>query len=166
MIEYRRVERDQLERIRDIDRSEHIHGMHRFERGRLLCESVNLDAPNWSDDHTDFSHGGIIRHARAYFDLGGSAIGAFVALPHGKRHTQPHADRLVGLGLYRPRLSETMGQLAQLYVSNGYRRRGIASELLRRIFAWASADGARALYVSATPSDSELTTDACGSPAD
>jgi GNAT superfamily N-acetyltransferase len=49
-----------------------------------------------------------------------------------------------------------MAQLDALFVSNGYRRRGIATRLLSRIVRLARADGADQLYVSATPSESAV----------
>jgi ribosomal protein S18 acetylase RimI-like enzyme len=49
-----------------------------------------------------------------------------------------------------------VGQLGLLHVSNGYRRRGIASRLLEEVLVLARCDGATHLYVSATPSGSAV----------
>jgi ribosomal protein S18 acetylase RimI-like enzyme len=45
-----------------------------------------------------------------------------------------------------------MANLSVLYVSRNYRRKGIASILAGEVARLARADGARRLYVSATPS--------------
>jgi GNAT superfamily N-acetyltransferase len=63
---------------------------------------------------------------------------------------------LVGFAVLRYGLAERMAQLDAMFVSNGYRRRGIATRLLARVVALARADGADWLYVSATPSESAV----------
>ena len=63
---------------------------------------------------------------------------------------------LAGLAIYRPRLSADVGNLALLHVSRAHRRQGIASLLSAEVARLARADGARLLYVSATPSDSAV----------
>ena len=76
---------------------------------------------------------------------GGSAWGAYDA-----------EDRLVGIIVLRLHLTESMAQLAALFVARDSRRTGIASRLLRELTAAARASGARQLYVSATPSRSAV----------
>jgi ribosomal protein S18 acetylase RimI-like enzyme len=49
-----------------------------------------------------------------------------------------------------------MAQLVFLQVSDGYRRQGIASRLTAECIRMARADGAKKLYVSATPSESAV----------
>ncbi len=49
-----------------------------------------------------------------------------------------------------------MAELKALFISNRYRRQGIASRLLAEIEDLARADGATQLYVSATPSQSAV----------
>jgi N-acetylglutamate synthase-like GNAT family acetyltransferase len=61
------------------------------------------------------------------------------------------ADVLAGVAIYRPRISEDMGDLAVLHVSQTHRRRGVGSLLTEEGARLARADGARRLYVSATP---------------
>ncbi len=63
---------------------------------------------------------------------------------------------LVGFAVLRYRLAERTAELAALFVSRAYRRRGIAARLTWRVVELAQADGADALYVSATPSESAV----------
>jgi ribosomal protein S18 acetylase RimI-like enzyme len=65
-------------------------------------------------------------------------------------------DLLVGVMVYRPRLTEDMAQLVFLHVSNNYRRHGIATRLTAECIRLAQEDGAGQLYVSATPSESAV----------
>jgi GNAT superfamily N-acetyltransferase len=49
-----------------------------------------------------------------------------------------------------------MGNLSVLHVSRSHRRKGVASLLTEEVARLARADGARRLYVSATPSGSAV----------
>ena len=60
-------------------------------------------------------------------------------------------DRLVGFAIYQPSLSEALANFAVLHVTRTYRRKGIAWALTNEVVRLARADGARRLYVSATP---------------
>jgi GNAT superfamily N-acetyltransferase len=65
-------------------------------------------------------------------------------------------DRLAGMAVYRPQLTAEMAQLAAMYVSASHRRMGIARQLTHAVITRAQEDGHRALYVSATPSESAV----------
>ena len=67
-----------------------------------------------------------------------------------------YEKRLVGLASLRYRLAEDTAQVVSLHVSRDYRRRGIAARLIRELIRLAQENGARKLYVSATPSESAL----------
>lgn len=140
----RELSEGELERIREIDRRETVRVGYRVEDGELIAEPVHWDVPNWSEEFPAHSHERIIASVGATLATGGTAFGAF------------DGSRLVGLATYRPRLTETMALLAQLHVSQYYRRRGIASALLDAVIDLAVRDGAQALYVSATPSGSAI----------
>jgi GNAT superfamily N-acetyltransferase len=140
----RRVERDELERIRDIDRSEVIRTGYRQEGQEIIALAVNWDDGGWLEGDGEHSFAQMIRGAQRQLDLGGTAIGAF------------DGNRLAGIAIYRPRLTPSMGQLALLHVSDGYRRQGVASRLYDEVLRMARADGATHLYVSATPSESAV----------
>ena len=65
-------------------------------------------------------------------------------------------ERLVGMIIYRPHLTEDMAQLAALFTDKDHRRMGIASRLTHQLVEQAKDDGYSRLYVSATPSESAV----------
>lgn len=144
MIGIRRLRVDEVEKMRDIDRSERIRVGYRQVGSGLVKLDVNWDDGGWVDGDGEHSFDRMIRDARDLMSLDGMAVGAF------------DGDRLVGIAIYRPRLTDTMGQLGLLHVSEGHRRRGIASRLFEEVVALAREDGATRLYVSATPSGSAV----------
>jgi GNAT superfamily N-acetyltransferase len=145
MITIRQVAASELDRIAEIDRSEHVTREYSYRRGSLESQAVDVAVPTWSrcGDH-EHSVQGRVNAWRPILDRGGKLLGAF------------DADTLAGFAIYRPHLAEGMANLSALYVSRQYRRKGIASLLAREVARLARADGARRLYVSATPSGSAV----------
>lgn len=141
MITIRHMEAAELHRIGEIDRSEHVTREYRYRRGVLEPRSVDVTIPAWSRSG-DHEHGVPARIAawKPILDRDGTLVGAFAA------------DVLAGFAIYEPRLAEGMAGLSALYVSRSHRRRGIGTRLTREVARLARADGARRLYVSATPS--------------
>lgn len=144
MVVVRTMSASELAKIRNIDRSEEIRLGYRQEGAELIEMTVDWDTPGWYEGDGEHSFSEIIRGAERCLSSDGTAIGAF------------DGERLVGIATYRPRLTETMGQLDLLHVSDGYRRQGIASLLFAEMLSLALRDGAAALYVSATPSESAV----------
>jgi ribosomal protein S18 acetylase RimI-like enzyme len=97
--------------------------------------------PTWSrsGDH-EHSVQGRVNAWQPILDRGATLVGAF------------DVETLAGFAIYQPHLAEGMANLSVLHVSRNYRRRGIASLLAGEVARLARADGARRLYVSATPS--------------
>jgi ribosomal protein S18 acetylase RimI-like enzyme len=87
---------------------------------------------------------GNIHAWRPILDAGGTLVGAF------------DGATLAGVAIYRPNLEQGMANLAVLHVSRSYRRKRVASLLTEEVVRLARADGARRLYVSATPSASAV----------
>ena len=144
MITIRVLHRDEIEKMRQLDRTEVVRTGYRQAGREIVSMDVEWDSAGWRDGDGEHSFGRIIRFARTLLDLDGTAFGAF------------DGDRLVGIAVYRPDLSEGMSQLGLLHVSNGYRRQGIAARLYEEVLALAHADGVDRLYVSATPSESAV----------
>jgi ribosomal protein S18 acetylase RimI-like enzyme len=117
-----------------------------LQDGSLEAESVDWQVPRWfDDDHPEHSVQAKVGSWQPLLEEhGGTMLGAF------------DGDRLVGVAIYRPNLVEDTAQLAVLHVSQGYRRQGIATELTARTARLAREDGAKQLYVSATPSESAV----------
>lgn len=144
MLEIRVMNASEMGRIRDIDRAENIHVGYRQEGTELTKMDVQWDDHGWLDGDGEHSFGGMIQGAERCMELGSTAFGAF------------DGDRLAGIAIYRPRLSETMAQLALLHVSNAFRRQGLAARLFERVLDLARQDGASEMYVSATPTGSAV----------
>ncbi len=136
MISIRHMKSSELDRIAEIDRSEHVTQCYVYKDGALELRDVDWQVPRWTADELEAS----MRAWRPFVDRGGTMLGAFVG------------RALVGFAIYHPRLTEDMAQYAVLYVSKDYRRQGIGSALTERVIGLARAGGARKLYVSATPS--------------
>ncbi len=130
MITIRRMRNSEIERISEIDRSEHITKNYIHKNGSLAPQDVDLQA-----EHSVEAH---IEEWRPLLDHG-VMFGAF------------DDEALTGFVIYRPNLSEDTAQLAALYISANYRSQGIGASLTDRVTQLARADGAKKLYVSATP---------------
>ena len=144
MIAIRVLHADELKMIRELDRSEVIRTGYKQDGTEITKFPVCWDDAGWVEGDGDHSFGQMIRGARQLLDLGGTAFGAF------------DRDRLVGIAIYRPHLTDTMGQLGLLHVSNRHRRQGVASRLYDKVLRLANEHGATHLYVSATPTESAI----------
>ncbi len=134
------MQNPEIERIAEIDRSEHITKIYINNDGSLEARDVDVQAPPWSTDGRDeHSVQARIEEWRPLLDDGSAMFGAF------------DDGNLAGVVIYRPNLSKDTAQLAALYVSKSYRGRGIGALLTDKTAQLARADGARKLYVSATP---------------
>ncbi|HEU0163553.1 MAG TPA: GNAT family N-acetyltransferase [Thermomicrobiales bacterium] len=130
-------ERD-IDRIRDIDRSEIIDALYAVDDGKLVLREHSHTSPPWTPEMVER----YVERARAVVASGGVAFGAW------------DGPRLVGIAVLDVRPvgdDPSILNLDFLHVSDGYRGRGISSDLMRLIRATAIQRGARALYISATP---------------
>ncbi len=138
MTSMREMEIGELGRIAEIDRSEEITQQYRSRDGVLLLVDVNIHAPRWGEP------GGapVERYIAAWTRLverGGVLLGAF------------DGDLLLGVALYDRSLRDEPATLAVLHVTRPQRSQGIGRALTDEVVRRARADGARRLYVSATP---------------
>ncbi len=144
-IEYRALARAEIARVGEIDRTEQIDTLY-VQDGESLRElRGDFSAAPWS------SEGGgeySVAHQRdeceRLADRGGAMFGAFVG------------DRLVGIGIVLPHLRPEVAQLAYLYVSDGFRGRGIGAALTEELERVAREAGSRSIVVSAVPSQSTV----------
>jgi ribosomal protein S18 acetylase RimI-like enzyme len=144
MIEIKRMKNSDIDRIAEIDRSEHVTLAYAYRKGALEAEEVDWQIPRWRTSGPEHSVQALVEFLSPMLDDGAALWGAF------------DWDALVGVMVYRPRLTDTMAQLAFLHVSNSHRRQGIAGRLAAECMRLAQADGAERLYVSATPSESAV----------
>jgi GNAT superfamily N-acetyltransferase len=144
-ISVRTLELSAVDKIAEIDRSEHITRGYLVRNGELRSRRVDWDVPRWTiDGHADFNVTTRIGQLRTRLVSGDLGIAAF------------HGELLVGYIVLHERLTERMAQLSELFVSKGYRRRGIAGRLTTEVIGRARASGASQLYVSAVPSESAV----------
>ena len=144
-INFTRMKPDQLERISELDRSEHVTLAYEIEDGMLTQVEVDWRVPTWFlDGDGDHSLSEQLAFCRSHLDQGGVLLGAF------------KGELLVGAAVVRPKLREDMAQLAFLYVSCKFRRLGIAKRLMEEMCEIARGAGVRRMYVSAIPSSSAV----------
>jgi GNAT superfamily N-acetyltransferase len=145
MITYRQLDISEVGKIAEIDRSEHVILNYRSINGSLEEFPVDWQVPRWHSTGED-GHSVAVR-VKGIGNLlrqGATMIGAL------------DGDLLVGFAVICYRLREDMAQLDALFVSRAYRRQGIAEHMVAEIVRLARLDGARRLYVSATPSQSAV----------
>lgn len=134
---------EDVARLADIDRSEVVKTLYKVRDGALVALDHGCRVPPWSGE----ALAEMTAFARDRFEAGGEGWAAFAG------------GRLVGvavLGHAPVRGDPRELQLALLYVSRAYRRRGVAGRLFDVLREAALRRGARRLYVSATPSDSAV----------
>ena len=144
-IEIRELGTEDIELIREIDRSEHVDTLYTVTDGRLHSERVEFEVPSWdSEGHGDHSAARRITEFRPIVENGATLLGAFTD------------DRFAGIAIVDPAFEDGTAWFAFLHVSREYRRRGVASALWAAGAAIAAAAGATSIYVSATPSGSAV----------
>ena len=148
-IVYRELQLHEAELLATIDRSEHIDGIYRATNGALALDEVRQDVVSWTTTVADgIRHtrpallDDFIAQLRAVMGSGGTVFSAW------------DERRLVGIGSLD--VSGVGGdravmKLDMLYVSAGYRGLGIGRRLAEKVADLARSLGARALYISATP---------------
>ena len=144
MITIRQMDESELDRIGEIDRTEYVTTGYVMRDGRAVAEEVDWQVPPWTAEPGPHSVPGHVDGVRRTMAHGGVMLGAF------------DGNRLVGFAALRHRLTPGMAQLAGMWVSNGYRRQGIATRLTDEVFRLARERGAERIYVSGTPSESAV----------
>jgi GNAT superfamily N-acetyltransferase len=140
-VTFRTMGRHELRRIAEIDRRERIDVLYEQRGTQLIERHGRWDADGWSPDGTDaHSVAAKVREAQQYVDAGGVAVGAFAD------------DRLVGIGIVRPRLRPQIAQVAFVHVSAPVRGTGVGTRLSDELDQIARSLGAIEMVVSATPS--------------
>ena len=144
-IHYRRLERWDLARIEDIDRTERIDTLYVQHGTELERRSGDFSARAWlTTDDGEHSVAAQRTACEHYLEAGGIALGAF------------DAERLVGIGVVVPRVRPGIAQLAYLHVSDGYRGCGIGVRLNDELERIAREAGDVQIVVSATPSENTV----------
>ena len=143
MISSRTLLREEIEHVWNIDRSERIDNLYRFENGTLVLRPLNVDVLGWPPGQAEKTTPILLD----CFDRGGWFYGAF------------EGGELVGvvvldnkrIGKYKDQL-----QLTFLHVNRSYRQKGLGTRLFELAKATARRRGAKRLYISATPSENTV----------
>jgi len=144
-MEIRVLKTDDIERICEVDRTEHVTLEYTVKQGALTPHAVDIRVPRWSDDPEHaFSYQVRVAAWRPVIEEGGIMLGAL------------DGERLAGFAVLRYDLEDGMSELKALFVGYGYRRSGIGSQLTAEVIRRAKAHGSSRLYVSATPSESAV----------
>ncbi len=142
-IEYRELKFDELDRIRGIDRSEEVDSVYLFRSGALVEKEVSHRIDGFPGEEIE----AVIRRQKRLLANGGWVYGAF------------DAGKLAGVASLENRFrgrSHRYCKMDILFVSRGYRNRGIAARLLGMCVATARGIGAERLYISATESKNNV----------
>jgi GNAT superfamily N-acetyltransferase len=131
---------DEIDRLWTIDRGEIIRRNYRLRDGRFILEPAYFEAQGWEPGKAEVW----TPHLLEIFRRGGSFFGMF------------DAEDLIGASVVDgrfigPRLDWLV--LEFLYVSRGQRSSGVGTRLFEHARTTARKRGAKALYVSATPTE-------------
>jgi predicted N-acetyltransferase YhbS len=142
-MQLRLLTRDEVELIWTIDRSEVHHHIYELRGGQLVRTPKYFEIPGWRPHAVEKETPVLLDR----FDRGGTFLGVF------------DAETLIGTSVLESarvgRAGDQM-QLAYLYVSRAYRGRGVGIQLFDAAVSFAREAGAKALYVSATPTENTV----------
>lgn len=139
----RELTRDEAELVWSIDRSEVIDHVYHHRNGKLVLEAEHYDMPGWPRGLAEASMPLLLD----CLDRAGTFWGAF----DGGRLVAAAVLDSVFIGRHNDQL-----QLMFLHVSRSHRRRGLGRLLFETAADKARSQGARLLYVSATPSQNTV----------
>ncbi|MHA2497744.1 MAG: GNAT family N-acetyltransferase [Candidatus Hodarchaeales archaeon] len=142
-MEFRRLIREEIKRLAELDRSEIIEDIYYFKNGSLQLKKEFWNVPKWSTEEKRTYIATLTR----IFNEGGVILGAF----QGSNITGIAALESKFLGKNSDKLN-----LAGLWVSSQYRKMGIGIALVELLKDDAKELGAKKLYVSATPSQNTV----------
>ncbi len=142
-MEYRVISRSEIGLLVQLDRTETIDRIHVLRDGELVLEGTYYDVPDWSRAQKERR----IAALQALYDRGATCFGAF------------DDALLVGMAVldHSPMVSDADRlELAGVWVSQAYRKRGVGKTLCRLVAQQARTLGATTLYVTATPSENTV----------
>jgi predicted N-acetyltransferase YhbS len=140
MITGRVLSRPEIQQIWTIDRSEQIQNIYVFENDTLVLKPAYFLAEGWPPGEAE-KYTPILLDC---FDRGGWFYGFF----DGPQLVAIAVLESAAIGSNKDHL-----QLKELHVSQGYRKMGLGKKLFGLAKEIAQQRGARALYISATPSE-------------
>jgi len=140
-MDYRILQREEIERLKEIDRSEIVEGIYYSKNGKLELVKEFYAIKSWPEGQGQVEK--MINRLYDLYDRGGTVFGAFDNIT------------IAGMAALESKFigkNKDQLQLALLHVSNKYRKMGIGKKLLDLARNKAKEMGASKLYISASPS--------------
>lgn len=141
----RRLQRHELQLVREIDRREVIELLYEQRGAKLVAHHGDFSSHGW-DPHGDGDHSvaSQVRALEYYADKGGIGLGAFAD------------EHLVAIAMVVPHLRPGVAQLAYLHVTAPVRATGIGTRLCDQLDEIAREAGDAEMVVMATPSENTV----------
>lgn len=138
ILNYRLLERSELELLGEIDRKEIVNEVYYFRDNKLeiVNEFYNIQGWDLEELHE------YIDRLQDIYDRNGTIYGAF------------DNKTIVGLGALESKFigkNNDQLKLDMLYISNNYRKKGIGKNLVNLLSKKAKELNAKSIYISATP---------------
>jgi N-acetylglutamate synthase-like GNAT family acetyltransferase len=142
-MEIKLIQRAEIEKVRDINRKEIVKELYYYNNGNLSIRDVFIDDPGWTPKEIELH----ITDLYIVYDGGGFLYGAF----DGHKMAG-----IVALGANFIGSAKDQLQVTFLHVDVAYKSRGIGTKLMKRVIKNAIEQGAKKLYISATPSKNTI----------
>ena len=137
------LKREEIEKVRTIDRSEIIKQIYYFKDGQLTLEDEFYNIKGWGPSELEQS----LNKLYEIYDRNGTLFGAF------------DGNKLIAISALESAFIGRKNDQLQLYfhhVDNHYRYKGVGGRLLKKVMGKAKKLGAKKLYISATPSKNTI----------
>lgn len=138
-MEYRELQREEIEKMNEIDRKEVINQIYYHRNGRLELEDEHYNMQGFPNGELE----DLIERQYEIFDKGGYLYGAF------------EGNLLIGVTSIDNKLigqNKNYLKMDVLFVSHDFRKHGIGAKLIELVKEKALEFGGKKLYISATPS--------------
>ncbi|QVK20531.1 GNAT family N-acetyltransferase [Mycoplasmatota bacterium] len=143
MIEYKVLNKEEISKVKEIDRSDVAPGIYKVLDGNLIIENNQFIHPGFNEENFER----VVRELTTDVEMGGVFIGAF------------SKDRLVGISGFQSELignEKNMLNFGPLWIDKYHRRMGIAKKLVNLSIEKAKDFGVNKFYISATPSSNTI----------
>ncbi|WP_432405222.1 GNAT family N-acetyltransferase [Wukongibacter sp. M2B1] len=137
-MDYRILLRNEIESLRDIDRSERIEKSYYLEDEKLKIKDNYYNVRGWHPKELEY----LISRLYDLYDRGGIIYGGF---------DSSHIVGMIALDSELIGKNKDQLKLDILYISSKYRKKGIGRKLVECVIDRAKETSATKLYVSATP---------------
>lgn len=142
-MEYRRLNRAEIARISEIDRSEEIENIYFYQNSKLVLIDKRYHMHGFPQGELLY----LTQHLQLLYDQGGVIFGAF------------EKQDIIGIIAMESKLRGVIKDhvlMDSIFVSKNFRNRGIGRKLVELVILEAVRLGAKKLYISATPSKNTI----------